>query len=86
MLRFVNIHELHTKTPEAILWVEKGGKCVITKRGKPKALLLPLNEEDIEDLILNSKPMLKEIISSERQAKKKGWKTLAEVRKELGIS
>ena len=85
MLRFINIHELHARTPQAILWVEKGGKCVVTKRGKPKAILLPLREEEIEDLVLGSSPLFRKVRTAEKTAEKKGWKTLVQVKKELGL-
>lgn len=85
MLRFINIHELHARTPQAILQVERGAKLVVTKRGKPKALLLPLNEDEIEDLVLSSKPFLKTIKTSETEARRKGWRSLNEIRRELGL-
>lgn len=85
MLRFINIHELHAKTPQAINQVTHGAKIVITKRGKPKALLLPLSEDEIEDIVLNSPSFAKGIKAVEREASKKGWRSLADVRKELGL-
>lgn len=85
MLKFINIHELHARTPQAIHQVERGAKIVVTKRGKPKALLLPLSEEEIEDLVLRSPSFLKGLKAVEREARKKGWRSLAEVRKELGL-
>ncbi|MBI2889261.1 MAG: type II toxin-antitoxin system prevent-host-death family antitoxin [Nitrospirae bacterium] len=85
MLRFINIHELHARTPQAIHQVERGAKIVITKRGKPKALLLPLSEDEIEDLVLASPSFLKSIKAADREGRRKGWRSLAEVRKELGL-
>ena len=85
MLKFINIHELHARTPQAISQVEHGAKIIVTKRGKPKALLLPLSEDEIEDIVLNSPSFVKGLKSVEREAGKKGWRSLAEVRKELGL-
>ena len=86
MLRFLNIRELHAETPKAIEWVSRGGKCIVLKRGKPKALLLPLSEDEIEDLVLGHETTLKELKSAEKEADRRGWKTLKEVRKELGLA
>jgi prevent-host-death family protein len=85
MLRFINIHELHTRTPQAINQVEHGAKIVVTKRGKPSALLLPLSEDEIEDIVLSSPAFIKGLKSVEKEAGKRGWRNLAEVRKELGL-
>lgn len=85
MLRFINIHELHSRTPQAIHQVELGARIVVTKRGKPKALLLPLSEDEIEDIVLNSPSFMKGLKSAEREGRRKGWRSLAEVRKELGL-
>jgi len=85
MVRFVNIRDLHARTPKTIESVAKGDRCVITKRGKPKAILLPLNEEDIEDLVLGSKTATGAFLAAEREANRKGWKALRDVRKELGL-
>ena len=85
MLRFINIHELHAKTPQAINQVTRGTKIVVTRRGKPKALLLPLSEDEIEDIVLSSPSVTKGFKVADREAKKKGWRSLADVRKELGL-
>ena len=49
-IEFVNIHELHTKTPQVIERVENGRTIVVTKWSKPTALLIPLKQEDIVQL------------------------------------
>lgn len=49
-IEFVNIHELHTKTPQVIERVEEGRTIVVTKWSKPTALLIPLRQEDILQL------------------------------------
>jgi len=85
MLRFINVRELHTQTPKAMLMVERGEKLIVTKWGKPKAILLPLNEEEIEDLVLSSRPFRKGIRAVEKEAGRKGWRSLRDVRKELGL-
>ncbi|MBI5624808.1 MAG: type II toxin-antitoxin system prevent-host-death family antitoxin [Elusimicrobia bacterium] len=85
MLRFINIHELHAKTPQAIEQVAHGAKIVVTKRGKPKALLIPLSEDEIEDIVLSSPALAKGFKVADREANKKGWRSLSDVRKELGL-
>ncbi len=85
MLKFINIHELHARTPQAISQVEHGAKIVVTKRGKPRALLLPLSEDEIEDIVLSSPSFIKGLKSAEREGRRKGWRSLADVRRELGL-
>ena len=85
MLRFINIHELHSRTPQAIRQVERGAKIIITKRGKPKALLLPLSEDEIEDIVLGSPSFGRGVKAAETEARRKGWRSLSEVRRELGL-
>jgi antitoxin (DNA-binding transcriptional repressor) of toxin-antitoxin stability system len=85
MLRFINVRELHTQTPKAMLMVEKGEKLIVTKRGKPKAILLRINEDEIEDLVLSSPPLGKTVRAAEKDALKRGWRSLRDVRKELGL-
>lgn len=85
MVRFVNIRELHAQTPKTIESVAKGDRCVITKRGVPKAILLPLREEDIEELVLGSKTAAGAFMAAEREANRKGWRAVEDVRKELGL-
>ncbi|MBI3549795.1 MAG: type II toxin-antitoxin system Phd/YefM family antitoxin [Elusimicrobia bacterium] len=85
IMRFVNVRELHHSTPRVVAKASRGETFVITKNGKPQALLLPLNEREIEDLVLSSPAFLKEIEASRALHKKRGGISLAQARKKLGL-
>jgi antitoxin (DNA-binding transcriptional repressor) of toxin-antitoxin stability system len=51
-MRFVSIKEL-SRSPSRYVNMATEGECVIiTRNGKPRALLAEMHEEDIEDFIL----------------------------------
>ncbi|MBI2891518.1 MAG: hypothetical protein HYY13_12140 [Nitrospirae bacterium] len=50
-MRFVTVKELHERTS---LFVRGEQTAVVTLRGKPKAILQPISEEDIEEAWLRS--------------------------------
>ncbi len=47
-MRTVTAKDLKNKTGEAIQAVSRGEKIVVTLRGKPVALLSPINAEELE--------------------------------------
>ena len=47
MAAFVDIHEAETNLPELLLRVIAGEKIVITKAGKPLAMLVPFEQKKI---------------------------------------
>lgn len=84
-MRFVNVRELHNGTPRVLRMVRRGEKIVVTQRGKPQAAILPLSEGDIEDLVLAHPLMEATYRTSRQEAKSKGWLTLEDVRRRLGL-
>lgn len=84
-MRFVNIRELHQKTPRVVADASRGETYVITKNGKPQALLLPLNEDEIEDIAFNKPDFLKEIEASRKEYRKRGGISLEKARKRLRL-
>ena len=53
----VSVHELGAKAEEIIRQVrDEGEEYIITYEGKPCGVLLPLDEEELEDLLLSSHP------------------------------
>ena len=72
MVQFVNIRKLKNHLSEAIRWTRKGD-IVVTLRGKPKAILHRISEEDFEDYLLaHSAKFQKSLDTSYREYKSKG--------------
>lgn len=76
MVRFVNIRQLKNRTSEVVRHVGKGD-VVVTLRGKPKAVLHAVTEEDLEDYLLAHSPkFLKSLEASYREYQRKGGVSL----------
>jgi prevent-host-death family protein len=59
MLRFVSVRELKEKASELLRRAEEGEEVVVTRNGKPKALLLGFAEDEIEEYLLANHPALR---------------------------
>ena len=87
MVQFVNIREMKNSLSEIIRRAKKGD-VVVTSRGRPKAILHGVAEEDLEDyLFAHSKRFQKSLEASYREYKRKGGVSLetliAQTEKEL---
>jgi prevent-host-death family protein len=58
-MKFVNIRELQKEASSLVNLAEKGEEVVITKRGKPAAVIYPLDEDTIEDYMIRHSPAIK---------------------------
>jgi prevent-host-death family protein len=58
-MKFANIRELQKDASGIIHIVEKGEDVIITKRGKPAAVIYPLTEEMIEDYMIQHSPTIR---------------------------
>ena len=58
-MKFVGVRELKNKTTEVLTYVKENGKVVVTSRGKPIATIVPLKEEEIEQLVIEGKNWIK---------------------------
>jgi len=54
-MRFANVRELKNKTSE-ILRVAEKEEVVVTSKGKPKAIIKGISEDDFEDYFLENNP------------------------------
>ncbi len=54
----IGIRELKARASEVIERSEKGERFLVTKRGKPVSILLPLDDSEFEDFILANSPEL----------------------------
>ena len=89
MVKHISLKELRPKLPKLIEEVDsKMDRYVITKRGRPVALMMAIDDYEslIETLeILSDKKLVARIKRAESEVKKGSFKTLEEVEKELGI-
>ena len=89
MTRNVTLKTLRPRLPRIISEVDsKMDRFIITKRGKPVALLMSI--EDYESLletldILSNRGLMKKIKQAEADIKKGNVKTLDKIERELGI-
>jgi prevent-host-death family protein len=58
-MKFANVKELQKDASGIISLVEKGEDVIITKRGKPAAVIYPLSEDEIEDYMIQHSPGIK---------------------------
>jgi len=72
-MEWVGVRELKAKTAEVIRRVrEEKAEYVITYRGKPCGILLPINEEELEDYLLASHPFFAEMRERARREIEEG--------------
>ncbi len=58
-MKFVGGRELRNNTGKVLRAVQEGEKVILTKRGKPVAALVPLEEDEVERLVLEGRAWLK---------------------------
>jgi len=69
----VGVRELKNRTSEILRAVrEEGAEYVITYQGRPTAVLLPIDEEELEDYMLAHHPHFVELRERARQAIRQG--------------
>ena len=82
---FVNVRELKIHTGRVLNRLKKGGWVIILRRGKPKAAIVGLSEDDIEDVILKSPAFMRELRAAHAEYRRKGGITLHEARRQLSL-
>ena len=65
-MRFANVRELKNKTSEILRAAEKE-EIVVTSKGKPKAIIKGISEEDFEDYLLESNPKFLSALEKARE-------------------
>jgi len=71
-MKFANIKELQKDASGIISRVEKGEDVIITKRGKPTAVIYPLTEDVIEDYMIHHSPTIRKKIEEGLKDVKEG--------------
>lgn len=75
-MKFANVRELKNKTSEILRKAEKEA-VIITSKGKPRAIVTAISEEDFEDYLLEQSPELSDILEeAKREYIRKGGITL----------
>jgi prevent-host-death family protein len=83
MLRFVSVRELKEKGSDLLRRAEQGEEVVVTRHGKPAAVLLGFSEEQMEDYILANHPGLRRRLEQAwEEYLKVGGKRIEELAKE----
>ncbi len=65
-MKFANVRELKNKTSEILRKAEKEA-VIITSKGKPRAIVTAISEEDFEDYLLEQSPELSDILEEARK-------------------
>jgi prevent-host-death family protein len=65
-MKFANVRELKNKTSEILRKAEKEA-IVITSKGKPRAIVTAISEEDFEDYLLDNSPKLLDVLEEARE-------------------
>jgi len=83
-MKFVTLRELKIN-PSKVLRGLKREAVVVTRKGKPAAALIPLDEDTLEEFIIAHHPtLLAELDKAYREYQSKGGKTLAEMKRKVG--
>ena len=75
-MKFTNVRELKSKTSEMLRTVERGNTVLVTTHGRPTAMLVPVTEDDIEDVLLAYSPHLRKKIEEGLKDIRAGRSTL----------
>jgi prevent-host-death family protein len=71
-VKFANIRELQKDASGLVSLVESGEDVIITKRGKPAAVIYPLTEDMIEDYMIQHSPAIRKKIEEGLRDARKG--------------
>ena len=80
-MKIENIREVKAKLNQIVTELPKTGSVVITKNGKPCAVLLPVTEEtDLEALLLSQNKRFWELFDkSVKSGEQRGWTRLEDL-------
>lgn len=65
-MRFVNVRQLHNKTSEILAATKRDDPVIVTRYGKPVAVINRLEAEELEDFVLLNHPRFKEALDEAR--------------------
>ena len=82
-MKFVSVRELRIQTPEVLKRVARGERVIVTKHGKPQAVLVKLTEDDIDDLVLTQPHFIEEIDAAKQEYEEEGGVSLRQAKELL---
>ncbi len=83
-MRFMAMRELKIN-PSAVLDRTKQEDVVVTRNGKPTAIMMGIDEDLLEEYIIAKHPtLLREAEAAWEEYKQKGGTTLAEMKRKVG--
>ena len=62
-MKFVNISELKNDASEIVHQVERSGSVVVVRHGKPCAALIRLSGDDVDQLLFEDSPLVKQAVT-----------------------
>jgi len=62
-MKMVNTVELKNHANQLLRRVRRGQPVVVTRRGKPTAALIPLDENGVEELVFEYSPLFRRLIA-----------------------
>ncbi|MBI4354336.1 MAG: type II toxin-antitoxin system Phd/YefM family antitoxin [Candidatus Omnitrophica bacterium] len=62
MMKFVGISELKNGASNVVRQVQRGGPVVVMRHGKPCAALIRISEEEIDQLLFEDSPLVKQAV------------------------
>lgn len=65
-MKFANVRELKNKTSEILRKAEKE-TVIITSKGKPRAIVTAISEEDFEDYLIEDSSALLDVLEKARE-------------------
>lgn len=65
-MKFANVRELKNKT-SAILKLAEKEEILVTSRGKPRAIIKGISEDDFEDYLLQNSPKFLAVLEDARE-------------------
>ncbi|MCD6471682.1 hypothetical protein J7K55_00940 [Candidatus Aerophobetes bacterium] len=88
-MAFVNVRELRLNTAKILQKTDKGEHVFITYRGKPRAVIRRITQDEIEDYIFLNHPKFKEKLKKAYKESLEGKTTdidklIAETEEEIG--
>ena len=71
-MKFVSISELKNSTSSIVRQVTDGRSVVVVRHGKPCAVVIRISEEDIDQLLFEESPIVKQVVQEAIEDRKAG--------------
>lgn len=71
-MKFVTVRELKRDTAGILKWLTKNTPVVVTYRSKPRAIVTPVSEDELEDFLFEHSPVIRKRIEDGLRDLKQG--------------